>query len=302
MPATQPPSQPRRVEAIRSNASGKRPMAAPAGSGDGAKRHAGTGGSGGGGGGGSGGSSGAPPGGGADSGGGGCSARDESEGSGGAGPQQIGMAVELEAYSAEAIDAYFLAAAGGPFLEGLSGPHVDGAMFARLVATARDARRVTEATHDAQALSRAQHWVSCLEEQGEVLGWSFEDVGDEAEEDEKHAVGGSGAGGSGVGGSGAVGSGAGGSSAAAHAGGSSSSSCRSGVWVPQTLEEEPEVIADDGNFDNCSVCGQGGLLICCDVCPQAYHAACLGASAPPEDEDDEAVWYCPPCKEAFAAM
>ena len=212
------------------------------------------------------------------------------------------MAEELEAYSAAAIDSYFLAAAGGPFLEGLSGPDVDGAMFARLVATARDARRVTEATQDAAALARAQHWVSCLEEQGEVLGWSFEDVGDD---DEGHADGGGGSG-SGASGSGASGSGSGaggaggaGSSAAVHGGGSHPGSA--GAWVAPP-SEEPEIIAEDGNFDSCSVCGQGGLLICCDVCPQAYHAACLGANAPPEDEDDEAVWYCPPCKESFAAM
>ena len=50
------------------------------------------------------------------------------------------------------------------------------------------------------------------------------------------------------------------------------------------------------NFDFCSICGRGGLLVCCDVCPHAYHAACLGSNAPPEDEDEESTWWCPPCK------
>ena len=58
---------------------------------------------------------------------------------------------------------------------------------------------------------------------------------------------------------------------------------------------EPTVVADDGNFDVCAVCGEGGSLICCEACPQAYHADCLGPDAPPEDEDDDSAWFCPPC-------
>ena len=41
------------------------------------------------------------------------------------------------------------------------------------------------------------------------------------------------------------------------------------------------------------VCGFDGLLLCCEACPQAYHAACLGEHAPPEDDDS--AWFCPPC-------
>ena len=46
------------------------------------------------------------------------------------------------------------------------------------MATARDAKRVSEATADAEAAARAQHWASVLEERGETLGYTFDDVGD----------------------------------------------------------------------------------------------------------------------------
>ena len=32
----------------------------------------------------------------------------------------------------------------------------------------------------------------------------------------------------------------------------------------------------DGNADVCGVCDNGGKLICCDDCPAAFHAECLG--------------------------
>ena len=67
----------------------------------------------------------------------------------------VGAAVELASYGGADIDSYFLALCGGAFLEGLSqaGP----AEFARLVATARDAQRVTASLDDSEAHGRAQH-------------------------------------------------------------------------------------------------------------------------------------------------
>ena len=43
---------------------------------------------------------------------------------------------------------------------------------------------------------------------------------------------------------------------------------------------EPEKKANkgflDGNADECGICKQHGRLICCDDCPAAFHAECLG--------------------------
>ena len=44
------------------------------------------------------------------------------------------------------------------------------------------------------------------------------------------------------------------------------------------------------NDDVCAVCGEGGNLVCCDSCPQSFHAACAGLGDVPEDE-----WYCEDC-------
>ena len=82
----------------------------------------------------------------------------------------VGAAVELASYGGADIDGYFLALCGGAFLEGLS--QVGPAEFARLVATARDAQRVTASLDDSEAHGRAQHWASALEEHGRLLGWS----------------------------------------------------------------------------------------------------------------------------------
>ena len=140
------------------------------------------------------------------------------------------------------------------------------------MATARDARRrVSEATADAEAAARAQHWVSVLEERGETLGYTFDDVGD-ADAD-----------------------------AGAAAGSSESAAGSSSGWVGGAAggssgEGSATVVEEDGNFDTCAVCDGGGLLVCCEACPQAYHAACLGEEAPPEEEEEGQAWFCPPCK------
>lgn len=50
---------------------------------------------------------------------------------------------------------------------------------------------------------------------------------------------------------------------------------------------------EDGNGDECRLCGMDGLLVCCDGCPSAYHSRCLGMSKMLMHDDS---WYCPECK------
>ena len=48
--------------------------------------------------------------------------------------------------------------------------------------------------------------------------------------------------------------------------------------------------AADNNDDDCYLCGDGGQLILCDVCPKAYHLHCLVIETIPEGD-----WKCPAC-------
>ena len=82
-----------------------------------------------------------------------------------------------------------------------------------------------------------------IEEHGELLGWKVDDT-EEAEEEE--AAGGT-----------------------------------SGGAIAAEEDHGPAIIAEDGNFDDCAVCGGGGELICCESCPQAYHRECLGQGRRP---------------------
>ncbi|KAL8029669.1 hypothetical protein ABFX02_14G240300 [Erythranthe guttata] len=50
---------------------------------------------------------------------------------------------------------------------------------------------------------------------------------------------------------------------------------------------------DDGNGDECRLCGMDGLLVCCDGCPSAYHSRCLGLN---KMLMPDGSWYCPECK------
>ncbi|KAL3620158.1 hypothetical protein CASFOL_035070 [Castilleja foliolosa] len=52
-------------------------------------------------------------------------------------------------------------------------------------------------------------------------------------------------------------------------------------------------IDDDGNGDECRLCGMDGLLVCCDGCPSSYHLRCLGLS---KMFMPDGSWYCPDCK------
>ncbi|KAL1558202.1 hypothetical protein AAHA92_08697 [Salvia divinorum] len=50
---------------------------------------------------------------------------------------------------------------------------------------------------------------------------------------------------------------------------------------------------EDGNGDECRLCGMDGVLVCCDGCPFAYHSRCLGLNKMPVSNGS---WYCPECK------
>ncbi|XP_074285719.1 DDT domain-containing protein PTM-like [Silene latifolia] len=51
-------------------------------------------------------------------------------------------------------------------------------------------------------------------------------------------------------------------------------------------------VGEDGNRDECRLCGMEGMLICCDGCPSAYHSRCIGVNklSIPDGE-----WFCPEC-------
>ena len=56
--------------------------------------------------------------------------------------------------------------------------------------------------------------------------------------------------------------------------------------------------ASEDEDDECAVCGQGGKLTCCDVCPRVYHLRCLPAAngavlRQQLGADDD--WWCPHC-------
>lgn len=56
---------------------------------------------------------------------------------------------------------------------------------------------------------------------------------------------------------------------------------------------ETDNIDEDGNGDECRLCGMDGVLLCCDGCPSAYHPRCIGVNKLSVPEGD---WFCPECK------
>ncbi|KAL4560815.1 hypothetical protein LXL04_032969 [Taraxacum kok-saghyz] len=51
-------------------------------------------------------------------------------------------------------------------------------------------------------------------------------------------------------------------------------------------------VDEDGNVDECRLCGMDGILVCCDGCPLAYHSRCIGII---KNFMPEGAWYCPEC-------
>ena len=49
---------------------------------------------------------------------------------------------------------------------------------------------------------------------------------------------------------------------------------------------------EDDHMEFCRVCKDGGELLCCDLCPSAYHTHCLN---PPVTGVPDGEWHCPRC-------
>ncbi|KAK1390858.1 DNA binding,zinc ion binding,DNA binding [Heracleum sosnowskyi] len=58
-------------------------------------------------------------------------------------------------------------------------------------------------------------------------------------------------------------------------------------WNSEVVDETA-----DWNSDECYLCRMDGSLICCDGCPAAFHARCVGVTTSLLPEGD---WYCPEC-------
>jgi hypothetical protein len=62
---------------------------------------------------------------------------------------------------------------------------------------------------------------------------------------------------------------------------------------PPAPGAEPPVAAEvDPHSDECTACGDGGDLICCDLCSNAYHLECTDLDHVPEPEE---AWQCREC-------
>ncbi|XP_044146953.1 autoimmune regulator-like [Bufo gargarizans] len=55
----------------------------------------------------------------------------------------------------------------------------------------------------------------------------------------------------------------------------------------------PELSHHQSNDDECSVCRDGGELLCCDGCPRSFHLSCL---VPPLTYIPSGTWRCDSCK------
>lgn len=60
----------------------------------------------------------------------------------------------------------------------------------------------------------------------------------------------------------------------------------------QEAEIEEPPAKDDHHMEFCRVCRDGGELLCCDLCPSAYHTFCLN---PPLRVVPDGEWTCPRC-------
>jgi hypothetical protein len=64
---------------------------------------------------------------------------------------------------------------------------------------------------------------------------------------------------------------------------------RTGMAVDSTSTRQ-KAGRDFDHEDHCLCCGDGGELICCDLCACSYHMECLDMEQPPKDAFQ---WFCP---------
>ncbi|KAI6201100.1 hypothetical protein M3Y96_00805500 [Aphelenchoides besseyi] len=74
-----------------------------------------------------------------------------------------------------------------------------------------------------------------------------------------------------------------------------------GLWLCKSCVENGVEVAETNeqtgtpkNLDSCLICKEGGFLLCCDTCPNSFHAYCLNpplTKLPPPDES----WSCFRC-------
>ncbi|KAK4764050.1 hypothetical protein SAY87_013488 [Trapa incisa] len=60
----------------------------------------------------------------------------------------------------------------------------------------------------------------------------------------------------------------------------------------KSITFDETAVNDDGNGDECRLCGMDGTLLCCDGCPSAYHSRCIGLV---KTYIPEGTWHCPEC-------
>jgi len=66
-----------------------------------------------------------------------------------------------------------------------------------------------------------------------------------------------------------------------------------GKWsCPHCEGEGIKEQEEDDHMEFCRVCKDGGELLCCDLCPSAYHTHCLN---PPVKGVPDGEWHCPRC-------
>ncbi|CAG5136053.1 unnamed protein product [Candidula unifasciata] len=66
-----------------------------------------------------------------------------------------------------------------------------------------------------------------------------------------------------------------------------------GKWsCPHCEGEGIKEQEEDDHMEFCRVCKDGGELLCCDLCPSAYHTHCLN---PPIKGVPDGEWHCPRC-------
>lgn len=74
---------------------------------------------------------------------------------------------------------------------------------------------------------------------------------------------------------------------------------KGGAFAIMTEKEREKAISkalkmkqSDVNMEKCVLCGLGGVLMCCDSCPAAYHMRCTGEGGKGSDSKQ---WSCPEC-------